>query len=393
MALDVKYRKIIGEIDNLEEKLNGEIPIDRLELLYLINSHGRISFFSTNENIKINQCEAKECYDLSKLDTSEITDMNSLFKYSMFNDIHSTNGIGLHNGDISNWDVSNVIDVSAMFANAYKFNQSLNDWDVSKVTYMNGMFYEAKEFNQDINNWDVSNVIDMNGMFSSTSFNQALDNWNVSNVRDMSRMFGSSYKFNQDINNWDVSNVTDMELMFYNANNFNQALNSWNVSSVKYMYNMFQEAKEFNQALNNWDVSNVTDMNKMFDKAIAFEKRFNNGNSLPEKTNELKQWLKENRDKMLDIETLNKESTPEHKIAIIDNKISNNKTTLDELFKEKNIEPNSEIGLELLKIYNDTHDKLKLELENLKIKDELKLKLEELKTQVVDIATNDFNSL
>ena len=89
------------------------------------------------------------------------------------------------------------------------------------------------------------------------------------------------------------------------------------------------------------------------------------------------EYVEDNRDKMLAIETLNKNSTPEQKIAIIENKISNNKTTLDELFKEKNIEPNSEIGLELLKVYNDTQDELKLELEN-------------LKTQVVDIATNDF---
>ena len=50
------------------------------------------------------------------------------------------------------------------------------------------------------------------------------------------------------------------------------------------------------------------------------------------------------------------------------------------LYREKNINPNSKVGLELLKVYNDTHDKLKLELE-------------ELKTQVVDIATNDFNSI
>ena len=70
---------------------------------------------------------------------------------------------------------------------------------------------------------------------------------------------------------------------------------------------MFQEAKEFNQALNNWDVSNVTDMNKMFDKAIAFEKRFNNGNSLPEETNNLKVWFKENSDIMLAIDVTERE--------------------------------------------------------------------------------------
>ena len=73
-------------------------------------------------------------------------------------------------------------------------------------------------------------------------------------------------------------------------------------------------------------------------------------------------------------------NSPKNKIESTESKISNNKTTLNELFKEKQIDPNSKVGLELLKVYNDTQDKLKIELE-------------ELKTQVVDIATNDFNSL
>lgn len=62
MALEIKNHKIIGGIDNLEKKLNGELPIDRLELLYLVNSWGRSQEFYTSENIKIFECGAKECY-------------------------------------------------------------------------------------------------------------------------------------------------------------------------------------------------------------------------------------------------------------------------------------------------------------------------------------------
>ena len=71
-------------------------------------------------------------------------------------------------------------------------------------------------------------------------------------------------------------------------------------------------------------------------------------------------------------------NSPKNKIESTESKISNNKTTLNELFKEKQIDPNSKIGNELLKVYNETQDKLKMELED-------------LKTKVVDIATNDFN--
>ena len=54
MALKIIDKKIVGEIYFLEEKLEGKIPIDRLELLYLINSWGRSeTFFTYNNDIKI----------------------------------------------------------------------------------------------------------------------------------------------------------------------------------------------------------------------------------------------------------------------------------------------------------------------------------------------------
>ncbi len=59
----------IGLHDKLQEKLNGELPINGLELLYLVNSWGREEDFSTIEGIYIKKCEVKECYDLSKLQT------------------------------------------------------------------------------------------------------------------------------------------------------------------------------------------------------------------------------------------------------------------------------------------------------------------------------------
>ena len=35
----------------------------------------------------------------------------------------------------------------------------ISDWDVSNVTDMNAMFFEADSFNQDIGDWDVGNVL------------------------------------------------------------------------------------------------------------------------------------------------------------------------------------------------------------------------------------------
>ena len=127
MALKIIDKKIVGEIYFLEEKLEGKIPIDRLELLYLINSWGRSETFFTYNNdikIKIKKCEAtqseqallvrKECYDLSKLDVSQITNMSDVFIFSKFN------------GDISSWNMSSVTDMSYMFYNAEAFQNKYN---------------------------------------------------------------------------------------------------------------------------------------------------------------------------------------------------------------------------------------------------------------------------
>ncbi|MGY8887112.1 MAG: BspA family leucine-rich repeat surface protein, partial [Flavobacteriales bacterium] len=81
----------------------------------------------------------------------------------------------------------------------------------SGITDMGGMF--GGTFNQDISSWDVSNVTDMSYMFAGTSFNQDISTWDVSNVTLMSHMFAGTI-FNQPIGNWDVSNVTDMSYVF-----------------------------------------------------------------------------------------------------------------------------------------------------------------------------------
>jgi surface protein len=44
-------------------------------------------------------------------------------------------------------------------------------------------------FNGDIGNWNVSNVIDMRSMFMDSKFNGDISSWNVSNVADYADIF------------------------------------------------------------------------------------------------------------------------------------------------------------------------------------------------------------
>ena len=117
-------------------------------------------------------------------------------------------------------------------------------WDISKIEKMDGIFNYNIDFNGDISNWDVSNVKYTRHMFYYSAFNGDISKWDVSNVKDMYCMFERS-DFNQNISNWDVSNVEDMCAMF-NKSKFNQNISKWNVSNVKNMSSMF-EGSDFNQ--------------------------------------------------------------------------------------------------------------------------------------------------
>jgi len=205
---------------------------------------------------------------ISNWNVSNVTDMSRMFDFNE-----------KFNQDIGSWDVSNVTDMSNMFHKAEKFNQDIGSWDVSNVINMSEMFLWAESFNKDIGSWDVSNVNNMSGMFESAKkFNQDIGNWDVSNVHNMTDMFFSAVKFNQDIGNWDVSNVTDMSNMFNSTEKFNQDIGNWDVSKVNNMRGMFANTEKFNKDIGNWDVSNVTDMEMMFKNANSFNQDINKWN-------------------------------------------------------------------------------------------------------------------
>ena len=122
---------------------------------------------------------------------------------------------------------------------------NLNIIDVSKITNMSALFKYLDIKNIDISEWDVSNVKDMSSMFSGC-FNfmgNGLDKWDVSKVKDMSSMFSSCYHFNCDISNWDIKNVKYMAFMFFNCESFDQDLSSWDIKKAvdapRKLYNMF----------------------------------------------------------------------------------------------------------------------------------------------------------
>ena len=226
----------------------------------------------------INQCLAQDPVNgnfdvrpygtISQWDVSQVSDMSNAFRGETF-----------FNGDITAWDCNGVENMSAMFQNAQAFNQDIGGWSVGNVENMSSMFNNADSFNQDINLWNVANVVNMSNMFNSANaFNQDLNSWNVATVTDMSNMFSGASSFDGAISSWQVDAVTDMSFMFANASVFDRQITFWNPINVLNMNSMFENTI-YDQNMPNWNVSSVLSMNNMFKNNAIFNKDMGNWNT------------------------------------------------------------------------------------------------------------------
>lgn len=162
------------------------VPDTRKDLIFLISCH----------------------VPFDQIDVSNITDMSEIFRG--FDNTQAQMDIS----GISNWNVSNVTNMSGMFEGANIPNLDISKWDVSKVENMSTMFYifrSSRDF--DISKWNVSNVKNMSGMFAHSNITSDISNWDVSNVTDMSNMFAPSI-INCNISKWNVQSLRNFENMF-----------------------------------------------------------------------------------------------------------------------------------------------------------------------------------
>lgn len=147
--------------------------------------------------------------DLSKFDTTNVTDM-----YAMF-----CNCSNLKNLDVKNFKTSNVNTMYNMFQNCSSLTElDLNNFNTGNVTAMNNMFNTCNKLTRlNLNDWDTSKVTNMQSMFAGCSNLSELDlsSFTSNSCTNTSTMFNSCTKLAKiDIRNFDFSTLTSYTNMF-----------------------------------------------------------------------------------------------------------------------------------------------------------------------------------
>lgn len=178
--------------------------------------------------------------------------------------------------DLSNFDTSNVTDMESMFygCNSLTSIKGLENFDTSQVTNMSQMFYDcAKIRTLNVSNFDTSNVANMSDMFSMCdllSDIKGLENFNTSQVTTMESMFyGCDSLTSLNLSNWNTSNVIRAGSMFSFCSGLRTIdLSNWKTSNLKVIASMFDKCKNLEtiKGLNNFDTSNVTHFSGMFEE-------------------------------------------------------------------------------------------------------------------------------
>lgn len=228
---------------------------------------GSVDFSSTGDILKtldfkssvsVDFLSFNGCYNLSKLDiskvnTSRVTDMSDMFC-----------DCNLAVIDVSNFDTSNVSNMSKMFARcAYLSSIDVSNFNTSLVTDMSYMFQSCESLKSlDLSNFNTSNVLDMSRMFETCYELTNLDvsSFNTSKVVNMQMMFNNCNVLeNLDVTHFNTSQVTDMSFMFQNCESLKSLdLSSFNTENVNELQSMFYSCSSLNSLdISHFNLSNV----------------------------------------------------------------------------------------------------------------------------------------
>ena len=207
--------------------------------------------------------EVCEQIDLSKADTSKVTNMKQMFE----------NCYKLASLNISSFNTSKVTDMTKMFSGCRTLEQlDVSSFDTKNVTSMQQMFFGCHSFIKlDLRNFNTSKVTNMDSMFAQCHNIEYIDvsSFDTSSVTNMYFMFGYDMQLKElDLSHFDTSNVTNMKMMFFSLNSCSaldlSSFNTRNVTDMQQMFAFSKGLKSLDLGGKGFDTENVGKTDKMF---------------------------------------------------------------------------------------------------------------------------------
>ena len=183
--------------------------------------------------------------DISSLDTSQATNMSSMFYCCK----------ALTELDLSRLNTANVTDMSNMFNGCSAITTlDTSTFNTSQVTNMSNMFQGCSNLQTaKVAGFDTKNVTSMGGLFAGCCALQAIDcsNFNTSSVTDLRSMFtGCETLQTIDLSSFNTPKVSDVSFMFDGCKQLRSInLSSFDASNISYFQTRDSYGYPFNQCL------------------------------------------------------------------------------------------------------------------------------------------------
>lgn len=205
--------------------------------------------------------------------------------------------INLVNAHLNSWTFENIKSLIFIIRNCKSISQDDIDtiigWNMNTITSLKGLMSGTSITQFDVSNWNISNVTDVSYMFSecfnlisiigiedfisnsindiSHMFNRCssllslnISNWNTSNVKDLSYFcYNCSSLENINISNWDTSNIISFYNSFNNCGFTTLDLSGWNFESAKSLQNMLSNCRNLTELKINTNYNNIEVMQDM----------------------------------------------------------------------------------------------------------------------------------
>ena len=252
----------------------------------------------TDMSSMFSNCYALTYIDLSKFNTSNVTDMQKMFagtgkinmidmsKFDLsklYNDNYESGGFGnvfkgsyCENIKLPNMNLKKKF--NTYYGDTFSFLYGLKSLQAPELvnSYTNNIKFlfadDNKLYDVDMSDWDFSNVTYAYGAFYGTKISNV--SVNLSNAKDsIYSMFRFSYADSINISNLEISNkITDTKYMFDNTksttidfvdSNGNTKFDTSGVTNMSYMFSNSKNLTTIN-GLNKLNTSNLKDIGAMF---------------------------------------------------------------------------------------------------------------------------------